>query len=178
MDKLVRKTFYANPKFEDIEKQFNEEDFVDPGPGMARQATSFILSPFYTRAFDQAMQTPTAQDQAIAGNLRPLPAQPVPGPPGPAGPPGPPGMPGQPGQPGRDGRDDRGGDQGPLGNQGPPGNQGAPGAPGPSGSGAPGPSGPSYQPRRRQRQKTHGPPCFGKIIGHKGHWLRLSANTS
>ena len=42
MDKLVRKQFYANPTFDDIEQQFNEELFLDPGPGMSRQATSFI----------------------------------------------------------------------------------------------------------------------------------------
>ena len=89
MGKLVRKQFYANPTFDDIEQQFNEELFLDPGPGMSRQATSFILSPFYTRMYDDAMQKPTAQEETLAGVLRPIPQQPQPGPPGPPGPQGP-----------------------------------------------------------------------------------------
>ena len=97
MDKRIRKTFYVNPTLEDIERQFDEEAYLDPGPGLARAATAFVLSPFYTRAFDEAMQRPSAQEEAVAGALRPI--QPV------AGPPGPPGAPGMPGVPGRDGRD-------------------------------------------------------------------------
>ena len=67
MDKRIRKTFYVNPTFEDIERQFDEEAYLDPGPGLARQATAFVLSPFYTRAFDEAMQRPSAQEEAVAG---------------------------------------------------------------------------------------------------------------
>ena len=65
MDKRIRKTFYVNPTFEDIERQFDEEAYLDPGPGLARQATAFVLSPFYTRAFDEAMQRPSAQEEAV-----------------------------------------------------------------------------------------------------------------
>ena len=100
MDKRIRKTFYVNPTFEDIERQFDEEAYLDPGPGLARAATAFVLSPFYTKAFDEAMQMPSAQEEAVAGALKPIPAQqPV------AGPPGPPGALGMPGMPSRDGKD-------------------------------------------------------------------------
>ena len=112
MDKRVRKQVYVNPTFDDIERQFNEELFLDPGPGMSRQATSFILSPFYTRMYDDAMQKPSAQEQTLVGVLRPLLQQPRQGG---QGPPGNPGAQGPPGNPGA---------------QGPPGNPGAPGPPG------------------------------------------------
>ena len=63
MDKRIRTTFYVNPTFEDIERQFDEELYADPGPGLAREATAFVLSPFYTRSYDDAMQVPSAQEE-------------------------------------------------------------------------------------------------------------------
>ena len=104
---------YPNPTFDDVEEEFEGEKFKDPGPGLAREATSFVLSQFYTRSFDEAMGQPSAQEEALAGRL-----EPVPGPPGPAGPAGPAGQQGPPGPPGA------GGSQGPPGNQGPPGPMG------------------------------------------------------
>ena len=68
--------------------------------------------PFNTRNYEDAMQEPTAQEQALAGVLKPVPPEPAPAQPGPPGQPGP---------------------QGPQGPPGPSGNQGAPGAPGSSG---------------------------------------------
>ena len=47
MDKRIRKTSYVNPTFEDIERQFNEEEWPDLVPGLSRAATQFVLSPFY-----------------------------------------------------------------------------------------------------------------------------------
>ena len=73
MDKMIRKQFYATPTFDVIEQEFDEESFRDPGPGLARQATEYVLSPFYTRAYDEAMQAPTAQEEALAGALKPVP---------------------------------------------------------------------------------------------------------
>ena len=108
MNRRVVKQFHVEPTFDSIEQEYNEEKFKDPGPGLARQATEFVLSPFYTRNYDDVMQ-PTAQDEALAGGLKPIPPQPQAGPPGPAGPPGAPGAPG--GQ----------GPQGPQGGQGPQG---------------------------------------------------------
>ena len=76
----------GNPKFDDIEEEFEGERFKDPGPGMARQGTEFVLSPFYTRSHEDRMEQPTAQQELLAGNLQPIPAEgPRQGPPGPAG---------------------------------------------------------------------------------------------
>ena len=72
MNKRIRVQFYAEPTFEDVERQFDEEIYTDPGPGMTREATAFVLSPFYTRAFDQAMEKPSAQKEALAGVLIPF----------------------------------------------------------------------------------------------------------
>ena len=67
---------YPNPTFDSIEKQYEEEGFKDPGPGLARQAQEFVLSLFYTRSYDDVMdQQPTVQGEALAGNLRPLPPE-------------------------------------------------------------------------------------------------------
>ena len=146
MDRRVRKQFVAQPTFDSIEEEIYEEQFQDPGPGLARQATEFVLSPFYTRDYDQVMQEPTAQEQALAGALKPL--APEAGPPGQAGPPGPPGKQGPPGNPGNQGP------PGNPGNQGAPGNQGPPGAPGGSaGNPQGGDDGGSFRPVRRIRQK-------------------------
>ena len=60
MDKRVRKVMYPQPKFDDIEAEFEGEKFKDVGPGLARAATEFVLSPFYTRSCEEAMQQPTA----------------------------------------------------------------------------------------------------------------------
>ena len=146
MDRRIRKQFHVQPTFDDIEQEIYEEQWKDPGPGLARQATEFVLSPFYTRNYDQVMQEPSAQEQALAGVLKPIPTgdpQPgIPGPPGPAGPMGPAGPPGAPGSQGA---------PGPPGSQGPPGaagSQGPPGGQGPSGRAPP----------RRLRQKTPEPP--------------------
>ena len=75
MDKRVRKQFHVVPTFDEIEQQYNEEEFKDPGPGLARQATEFVLSPFYSREYDNTMQQ-TAQGEALAGILQPIPQQP------------------------------------------------------------------------------------------------------
>ena len=153
MDKRIRKTFYVNPTFEDIERQFDEEAFLDPGPGLARAATAFVLSPFYTRAFDEAMQMPSAQEEAVAGALKPIqPVAGIPGPPGPPGPAGPAGGQGPQGPAGGQGPQGPAGGQGP---QGPAGNQGPPGNDNPPSGGQP-PRPPD--PRRRQRTKT--PPSW------------------
>ena len=98
MNKRVRKVMYAQPTFESIESQYEDELVGDPGPGLARQATEFILSPFYTRSYDDAMDKPTAQSEAVAGGLQPIPPPPNPpisGQP-PAQPPAPPPTGGQP----------------------------------------------------------------------------------
>ena len=58
MDKRIRKVMYANPTFDSIEKEYEEEGWKDPGPGLARAATEFVLSPFYTRSYDDAMKEP------------------------------------------------------------------------------------------------------------------------
>ena len=101
MYRHIRKQFHVQQTFDDIEQDIYEEQWKDPGPGLARQATEFVLSQFYTRNYDQVMQEPSAQEQALAGVLKPIPAgdpQPgIPGPPGPAGPIGPAGPPGAPG---------------------------------------------------------------------------------
>ena len=65
---------YVQPTFDSVEKQYDDELVGDPGPGLARQATEFILSPFYTRSFDDVMDKPTAQQEALAGGLAPVPA--------------------------------------------------------------------------------------------------------
>ena len=137
MNSRVRKQFHVAPTFDSVEEEFDEEKFRDPGPGLTRQATEFILSPFYTRSYDDAMQQPTAQEEALAGALRPLPQEsaqpPQAGPPGPPGPQGPQGP---------------AGGQGYQGNQGPSGPSGASGPSGSSGSSGPaGPSGPSGNPQ-------------------------------
>ena len=125
MDRRIRKEFHAPPTFDSVEQEIYEEGWKDPGPGLARQATEFVLSPFYTRNYDQVMQEPSAQEQAVAGVLKPIPAGDpqagVPGPPGPAGPVGPAGAQGMQGLQGL---------QGPQGVSGSPGNQGPAGAPG------------------------------------------------
>ena len=56
MDKRVRKQFHVEPTFDQVEQEYNEEEFKDPGPGLARQATEFVLSPFYTREYENVMQ--------------------------------------------------------------------------------------------------------------------------
>ena len=102
MDKRVRKVMYPQSKFDDIEAEFEDEKFKGPGPGLARQATEFVLSQFYTRSYEDAMDQPTAQQEALAGGLAPIPpqAEPSVGPQGPPGPPGPTGPAGSPGPPG------------------------------------------------------------------------------
>ena len=116
MDKRVRKVMYPQPKFDDIEAEFEGEKFQDPGPGLARQATEFVLSQFYTRSYEDAMDQPTAQQEALAGGLAPIPPEASVGSQGPPGPPGPTGPAGRPG---------------PSGTQGPPGAQGPPSPPPP-----------------------------------------------
>lgn len=66
---------------------------------MARQEHNFGLSPFHTRSHDEIMAQPTAQREAVAGGLQPVPPAPLPVP-GPPGPPGPCGANGQDGQEG------------------------------------------------------------------------------
>ena len=63
----VRKVMYVQPTFDSVEKQYEGELMGDPGPGLARQATEFVLSPFYTRNYDEVMQE-TAQQQAVGRN--------------------------------------------------------------------------------------------------------------
>ena len=131
MNKRVKKVMYTQPTFDSIEAEYEGESMADPGPGLARQATEFILSPFYTRSYDDVMSQPTAQQEAVAGGLQPVPPAPAPVPPAP-GPPGPPGPRGPPGGDGRDGQD---------------GPDGLPGPPGPSGQGR----------LRRLRRSSPGP---------------------
>ena len=101
MDKRVRKQFHVVPTFDEVEQEYNGEEFKDPGPGLARQATEFVLSPFYTREYDNTMQQ-TAQGEALAGILQPIPHKVgAAGPQGPRGPPGPPGPHGATGTSGR-----------------------------------------------------------------------------
>ena len=88
MDKRIRKQFHVEPTFDSIEQEYDEELFQDPGPGLARQATEFVLSPFYTRSYDDVMEQPTAQEQALADTLKPIPSEAGSGQPGPPGPPG------------------------------------------------------------------------------------------
>ena len=93
----IRKVMYANPTFQDIEDQFENEIPGKPSPGLQRFATQFVLSPFYIRAYDDAFDKPTFAEEVATG-LKPLQ-----GPPGPAGPPGRPGPTGAPGAPGGQG---------------------------------------------------------------------------
>ena len=90
MDRRVRKQFHVEPTFDSIEDEFDKEQFKDPGPGLARQATEFVLSPFYTRSYDEPTQQRAAQEQALAGaqtsSSRTSTCPPQPGPPGPPGP--------------------------------------------------------------------------------------------
>ena len=165
MDKRIRKTFYVNPTFEDIERQFDEEAYLDPGPGLARAATAFVLSPFYTRAYDEAMQKPSAQEEAVGGALRPI--EPVAGPPGP---PGQPGMPGLPGNDGRDGRDGRDGKDGRDGRDGRDGSDGAPPGNENSPSGGNG-QGPPPRPPNLRRRRTKTPPLLDFVQMAGGHHL-------
>ena len=72
MNRYIRKQFHVQPTFDDIEQEIYEEEWKDPGPGLARQATEFVLSQFYTRNYDQVMQEPSAQEQALAGVLKPF----------------------------------------------------------------------------------------------------------
>ena len=101
LSKRARKVMYVQPTFDSVEKQYDDELVGDPGPGLARQATEFILSPFYTRSFDDVMDKPTAQQEALAGGLAPVPA---PGPIGPVGPTGPTGPSGPSGPAGGSGQ--------------------------------------------------------------------------
>ena len=71
MDRHIRRQFHVQPTFDAIEQEIYEEQWNDPGPGLARQATEFVLSQFYTRNYDQVMQEPSAQEQALAGALKP-----------------------------------------------------------------------------------------------------------
>ena len=107
MDKHVTKVVYPQPKFDENEAEYEGGKFKDPGPGLARQATDFVLSQFYTRSYGEAHpEQPTAQDEALAVNLKAIPepsssgSPSPPGAPGPPGPPGPSGPPGTPGPPG------------------------------------------------------------------------------
>ena len=68
MDKRVRKQFHVVPTFDEIDQEYNEEEFKDPGPGLARQATEFVLPPFFTRDYENAMQA-TAQEEADTSPL-------------------------------------------------------------------------------------------------------------
>ena len=61
--KQVRKVMYVQPTFDSIEQEYGEEQWKDPGPGLARQATEFVLSQLYTRSYDDVMEQPTAQEQ-------------------------------------------------------------------------------------------------------------------
>ena len=74
MDKRGRKDFYPQPTFQDVEREFEEEKYKDPGPGLARQATHFVLSQFYTWGFSDTMDEPTAHQEALAGELKPIPS--------------------------------------------------------------------------------------------------------
>ena len=143
MSKRVREVMYVQPTFQSIENQYEDELMGDPGPGLARQATEFILSPFYIRNYDDEMGKPTAQSEAVAGGLQPIPVLPSPPSPsqmspppqGPSAPPAPP----------------------PSGGIPPPSSQSPP--PPPSGSGGSGGSG-----ARRVRSKSTGgllPPSQG-----------------
>lgn len=97
---------FVQPTFQSIENEYDDELMGDPGPGLARQATEFILSPFYTRNYDDEMGKPTAQSEAVAGGLQPIPALPSPPPPsqmppppqGPSAPPSSGGIPPPPSQ--------------------------------------------------------------------------------
>ena len=134
MDRRIRKQFHVEPTFDAVEQEYDEEQFKDPGPGMARQATEFVLSPFYTRSYEDAMQQPSAQEQALAGALKPIPPEsapaPQPGPPGAPGAQGPPGPSGGQGPPGAPGPSGASGSQGSQGSQGPEGSAGSQGKPG------------------------------------------------
>ena len=46
MDKRVRKVMYPQPKFDEVEEEYEGEKFKDPGPGLARQATDFVVESF------------------------------------------------------------------------------------------------------------------------------------
>ena len=52
MGKRVRKQFHVEPTFEQIEQEYEEEQLKDPGPGLARQATEFVLRPLYTHSYE------------------------------------------------------------------------------------------------------------------------------
>ena len=144
---------YAQPTFNSIEEEYEGEVMADPGPGLARQATEFILSPFYTRSYDDVMSQPTAQQEMLAGGLQPVPpapsniapAPPAPGPPGPPGPAGPAGPSGPSGP------------SGPAGSSGPSGANGKDGKDGKDGDDGKGP-GPG---RGRQRIRGKSPGSFG-----------------
>ena len=72
MDKRARTVMYVQPTFDSVERQYQDEIIGDPRPGLARQASEFILSPFYTRSFEDVMGKPTSQ-QELAGGLAPIP---------------------------------------------------------------------------------------------------------
>ena len=44
MGRRVRKQFHVEPTFDSVEQEYGEEKFKDPGPGLARQATEFVLN--------------------------------------------------------------------------------------------------------------------------------------
>ena len=81
MDQRVKKVMYAQPTFDSVEKQYEDELLGGPGPGMARQATEFVLSQVYTGSFDDVMSKPSTRQEIVAGELQPIPS--------PAGPEGP-----------------------------------------------------------------------------------------
>ena len=66
MDRRIRKVMYPNPTFDDVEEEFEGEKFKDPGPGLAREATSFVLSQFYTRSFDEAMGSAVGTRRSVS----------------------------------------------------------------------------------------------------------------
>ena len=60
MARQLAKQFHVQPTFDSIEQEYDEEQFKDPGPGLARQATEFILSPF----------TPAAMTKLCSNRVR------------------------------------------------------------------------------------------------------------
>ena len=130
---------HVQPTFNSVEQQYTDELVGDPGPGLARQATEFVQSQFYTRSFDEMMGQPTAQQQIIAGGLAPVAPPGFVGPPGPAGPQGPAGSgggAGPQGPTGPGGGTGGTGTQGPVGPAGPQGQSGSSGGPASGGAGA------------------------------------------
>ena len=52
--KNIRKVMFANPTFQEIEDEYENENELPgrPSPGLQRAATTFVLSPFYIRSYD------------------------------------------------------------------------------------------------------------------------------